>query len=153
VHVLIATDGTTAGHDAVQRAVRLLASPERVTVLTVLTTVPEEAFASDYDEYDELDEPIYSPEQRQRQWDAVIGQATANVTPILEMFGTSTKTASRIEAGDVAKTIAQVARDVAADLIVVGYAERTKLRQLTHRKLTERILRDAPCPVLVDPEI
>jgi nucleotide-binding universal stress UspA family protein len=153
MHVLIATDGTTAGHDLVQRAVGLLASPDRVTVLTVLTTVPEEAFAADVDEYDELDEPTYSPEQRERQWDAMIGQATANVTPILEMFGPSTRTESRIEAGDIAKTIGQVARDVAADLIVVGYAKRTRPRQLTHRNLTDRVLRNAPCPVLVDPEI
>ena len=61
MHVLIATDGTTAGHDLVQRAGRLLASPDRVTVLTVLTTVPEEAFAADFDEYDELDEPTTHP--------------------------------------------------------------------------------------------
>jgi nucleotide-binding universal stress UspA family protein len=154
VHVLVATDGSPATVDAAQRAVALLAPPDLVTVLTVLTTVPEDAFPEElgaFDE-DEYDEPLYSPEQRDRQWDAAIGEASADIERTIAAFRTATKVESRIEAGDVADTIVSVALDILADLIVLGTGKHSKVRQLTHRTVTDRVIRDAPCAVLVIPE-
>ena len=155
MHVLVATDGSPAAVDAAQRAVALLAPPDRVTVLTVLTSVPEDAFPDElgaFDEVEEYDEPLYSSEQRGRQWDAAIGEANADIERTAAAFRTATKVESRIEAGDVADTIGQVARQLAVDLIVVGNGKHSKLRQLTHRSVTDRVTRDAPCAVLVIPE-
>jgi nucleotide-binding universal stress UspA family protein len=108
----------------------------------VLTEVPE-------DQVDEFDEPLYSIEQQSRQWDAAIGEASSDLDQTASAFATATKIDRRIEAGDVAPTIAHVAAEVGADVIVVGRSRASALRQLTHRSIATRLVHGAPCAVLV----
>jgi nucleotide-binding universal stress UspA family protein len=123
----------------------MLAPPERVTVLTVLTRVPEEL-------YDEFDEPVYSDEQQSRRWDAAIGDAHARLERAAAVFVAAVQVTKRVEAGDVAPTIIAVARDVGADVIVVGERMHTKLRHLARRSIAAKLVHDAQCAVLVVPE-
>jgi nucleotide-binding universal stress UspA family protein len=51
--------------------------------------------------------------------------------------------------GKPAREIAQLAKDVAADLIVVGASKAPHLKQMFVGSVTERLLTAAPCPVLV----
>ena len=140
--MLLATDTSKRGVEMARRTVTLLGAPERVTVLAVLTKVPEE-------EFDEFDEPVYSIEQQSRQWDAVIGEARTDLVRTASAFATAAHVETRIEAGDVARTIIDVAREIEADVIVVGDGTHARLRALGRRSVAERLLRGAPYAVLV----
>jgi nucleotide-binding universal stress UspA family protein len=55
--------------------------------------------------------------------------------------------------GQVAHRIAQVAEEIGADLIVVGTHGRTGLGTALIGSVTQRLLRDASCPVLAVPRM
>jgi nucleotide-binding universal stress UspA family protein len=55
----------------------------------------------------------------------------------------------RIEVGKPEQTICDVAREVGADVIVVGSHGRTGLGRLLIGSVSEHVVRHAPCPVLV----
>jgi nucleotide-binding universal stress UspA family protein len=54
----------------------------------------------------------------------------------------------RLEEGDAAKAILEVARENPASLIVMGTHGRTGLGRLLMGSVAEQVLREAPCPVL-----
>jgi len=55
----------------------------------------------------------------------------------------------RLEEGDPATSIVDVARDEHVDLIVMGTHGRTGLDRLFMGSVAEQVIRKAPCPVLV----
>lgn len=57
--------------------------------------------------------------------------------------------ASRAIQGDPALEICEVARQAGHDLIVMGTHGRTGLTRLFLGSVAERVIREAPCPVLV----
>ncbi len=54
-----------------------------------------------------------------------------------------------VRCGHPAREVAQLAKDVGADLIVVGTHKGPHLKQLLVGSVTERLLQAAPCPVFV----
>lgn len=56
---------------------------------------------------------------------------------------------TRLETGSAPEMIARVARDEGADLVVVGTHGRTGLDRVMLGSVAERVMRIAPCPVLV----
>jgi len=54
-----------------------------------------------------------------------------------------------VRCGQPARELAQLARDVGADLLVVGAHKRPHLRRLVLGSVAERVLLAAPCPVFV----
>jgi nucleotide-binding universal stress UspA family protein len=145
LHILVVNDGSKQAIATARAAEELFSVWERVTLLTVLTRIPEPDF-------DEFEEPLVSPEQESRRWDTVIGEATAGMAHLATVFAPAVKVDSRVEAGDPARTISQVARDVDADVIVVGEHMHSRLHRLTHGSVIDRLIRKASCAVLVIPE-
>jgi nucleotide-binding universal stress UspA family protein len=143
-HVLVASDGSQAGALAVQRAISVLDHPRRITLLRVLTHVPDEVL-------DEEGDPLYTPEQLTWHWNVEVREAE------LELAGTAlplgdARVDERIEAGSVARAVCDVARELRVDVIVVGCRARSKLARLFLRSVSEQVLHNTPCPVLVVPE-
>lgn len=56
---------------------------------------------------------------------------------------------TRLETGSAPETIAAIAREESADLVVVGTHGRTGLDRVMLGSVAERVVRVAPCPVLV----
>jgi nucleotide-binding universal stress UspA family protein len=54
----------------------------------------------------------------------------------------------RLAEGDPAEVILHVAREIPADLVVVGTHGRTGLRRVLMGSVAEQVVRRAPCPVL-----
>ncbi len=54
----------------------------------------------------------------------------------------------RLEYGDPESVILEVAKEIGADLIVMGTHGRTGLRRILLGSVAEHVLRKAPCPVL-----
>jgi universal stress protein A len=55
---------------------------------------------------------------------------------------------SEVRTGPAATTISDAARDLSADLIVMGTSGRTGLAHMLMGSVAERVVRTAPCPVL-----
>ena len=142
MHVLIATDGSQTSIDAAQRAVDLFDRPYHVTLLTVLTTLPGE-------NVDDLDfRP--SPEQQAREWETIMDEATRQITRTAAIIS-SKHIDALVEAGDVASTISRAAREVDADVVVLGAHMHNALRHTFRRSVAEHVVHNAPCMVLVVP--
>jgi nucleotide-binding universal stress UspA family protein len=143
-HVLVASDGSRSGARAMQLAVSLLDHPRRITLLRVLTHVPDEVL-------DDEGDPLYTPEQLTWHWNVEVREAEVELGgAALPLDGA--RVDERIEAGNVAQTVCDVARELRVDVIVVGCHARSKLARLFLRSVGEHVLRHAPCPVLVVPE-
>jgi universal stress protein A len=66
----------------------------------------------------------------------------------LPMPGDGVRAERRVETGDPADEILRVAKEIAADLIVIGTHGRTGLSRLLMGSTAEKIVRQASCPVL-----
>jgi nucleotide-binding universal stress UspA family protein len=67
---------------------------------------------------------------------------------LAELEESGVKALGRLEQGEPAETIVEVAREDDLDLIVMGTHGRTGLSRLLHRHVAERVIRASPCPVI-----
>jgi nucleotide-binding universal stress UspA family protein len=141
MHVLIATDGSQLSIDAARRGVSLIAAPQSVTLLTVLTEVPG-------DDAGGFEGSVYSPEEQEQLWESEQREAAEELARTAAAL-TGCEVDRRIEVGDVASTICRVAEQLPADVIVVGSHGRTGLKRMLLGSVSEHVVRHAPCPVLV----
>jgi nucleotide-binding universal stress UspA family protein len=149
LHVLVATDGSPRGAEIARRGLALLDRPGRVTLLRVLTHVPADDTVDDID--DEIGPELeLTPEQLAWHWSIEVGEARAELARTAELIGRS-EIDERLEAGDVARTVCDVARELHVDMIVVGCHARSRLRRIIVRSVSEQVIRHAPCAVLVVP--
>jgi universal stress protein A len=141
MHVLIASDGSELSVHAAQKGFSLLGKPERVTLLSVVASIPMTDAAG-------FEGVAYSPEAEQALWNAELETAHEELTRTAEAFhGTTVE--KRAEVGDPATTICLVAAELDVDVIVVGSHGRTGVSRLFLGSTSEHVVRHAPCPVLV----
>ena len=74
-------------------------------------------------------------------------KATAEINEIAETEKVLVKT--RIEEGEVHEKILEVAEDEDCDLIIMGQNKTNWIKRLFGRNIVEKIINQAPCPVLV----
>ena len=141
MHVLVGTDGSEFAVSVARRGVSLLARPDQVTVLTVITRVPT-------DLADDWENSFEWPDEQDVQWHAQIAQAKAALGRTAAALS-GLHVEERIEGGDVAPTICEVARELGVDAIVVGSHTRGVVGRLVAGSVSEHVVRRAPCPVLV----
>ena len=84
--------------------------------------------------------PERGPEQRE--------QDLAEVRAVLEGAGVPYQVHPRSDSADPAEDIIGLAEEVGASLIVIGLRRRTPVGKLILGSNAQRILLDAPCPVL-----
>ena len=135
--ILCATDFSDAAEAAVEAAQRLGADIGAEVVLLHVTS-----------EAPLWSETIYAPSVRrvfegQRAWATGALGTTATA---LAAAGVPARV--RVETGVAWEEILRVARDEQADVIVMGTHGRTGLNRLLLGSVTERVVRQAPCPVL-----
>jgi nucleotide-binding universal stress UspA family protein len=138
-HILVATDLSPASHAALQEAaalVRALGCP--VTLLHVLELPP----------WLEANEPGRSESMRRRIAEEAAGAAQSVLFDLRDKFfpGIAGVTTRMLEHASAAQAICAVASDIPADLLVVSSRGRTGASGVT-----EKIVRSAPCRVLVVP--
>ncbi len=142
-HILIATDGSEQAVEAA-RFVRALTNPEaigRVTVLAVirpLTTAPFFSMAGvAQDVWDSLNESAEASAKHALQ---TIVDALVGFVPDVETL---------IRSGSPADEIVHAARELEADLIVIGSRGFGEVRSVLLGSVSERVLHIAHCPVLI----
>lgn len=149
--VLIAFDGTPASHRALRAAAELFA-PRRAVVVVVweagrgfeLANVPSLALDPGKSPLDlrtgvELDEQLYTSARRLAERGAALAREA----------GLDAEGRTVADDREVADTLVRLARELAAQVIVVGPHGHGTLSELLLGSTSRAVLKHAPCPVLV----
>jgi nucleotide-binding universal stress UspA family protein len=131
--ILLCYDGSAEAERALERAVEIATVvPSRVTVVSVAEPIYPVAVLAD------LVDPAETEAHRRLLDDAVRTLRARGVE------------AGTVEpAGDTADLIVEMARQEAADLIVVGCRHRGLIRRLLFGSVSAEVVANAPCDVLV----
>ena len=139
--VVVSTDFSDSGDAAIPHAFRFAKDPgARVVLVHVLDArpTPNPLYAHYY--------PIPTPEQT-RQAEATAREALRARIPA-ELRGEG-RVETQVGQGAPAAEILRIAAERQASLIVIATHGRTGLERLALGSVAERVIRAAPCPVLV----
>jgi nucleotide-binding universal stress UspA family protein len=140
--VLIAVDGSELGNQVGTRAIGLLGTEHEFVVLEVTPgafTSPGLGLTLDID--------TTPPEVWQDLSDDAVAQARADVAEAVRRLGAPAR--QRVEMGDPAETVCQVAAEEKADLVAVGSHGKGWARRALLGSVSQHVIQHAPCPVLV----
>lgn len=145
-NILACTDYSAASEAGLQRAVALAA--RHCARLTLLHVLPVSAIkdAADLvaDRYFSRDEPRFDPKRAEEQQGERLREAAAQLA---SQAGIEIDT--QLRTGRPAAEISAAARDVDADLLVIGGHGAHRVRSMLLGTTTHRLLRSSPAPVLV----
>ena len=138
--ILVAVDLGEGSRAAVERALSIASDGTRVTLVHVVRGVPP-AGAQRYMYH--LMEPEYQRQLARDAWRRI---------PEIVPPGASSKVHARVVLGDPSAEISRVAREVDADLVLVGVTPRSALTRLVFGSTAARVIRAAEVPVLAMPQ-
>jgi nucleotide-binding universal stress UspA family protein len=141
LHVLVATDGSDTAVSAARHGLELLGPPARLTVLTVIAEVasPEvSGFAG----------PTVSPTEQEETLRQERVEADAAIDATLTAMGVDHAERLVIE-GEPGTAVCEAAGDVGSDVVVVGSHGRGGIGRALMGSVSDHVVRNAPCPVLV----
>jgi nucleotide-binding universal stress UspA family protein len=141
MHLLIASDGSELAVRAAQRGLELLGRPERLTLLSVVSHMPTMDTSG-------AEGVMYSPETDQALLNVELDHANDELAQTAHALH-DIAVDKRVEIGDAATTICDVAAELGVDVIVVGSHGRKGISRLFLGSTSEHVVRNAPCPVLV----
>jgi nucleotide-binding universal stress UspA family protein len=131
--ILVCYDGSPESERALMRAVELASAvPVHVTVVSVAESLYPMR------EWDGMVDPAEEQEHR---------RLLARATQTLADHGIDAATVEPI--GDVADRIVELAREMDAALVVVGTRHHGIVRRLLFASVSEEVVADAPCDLLV----
>lgn len=144
--VIIATDGSDAALEAAQRSLTLLKPGARIAVAMVIP--------NRYDPNEDaggFEGPVMSDEQADAEFAAAKSAGEAALGRTVGVVGVDAQVLLVATGESPADAIVRVAEEEQADLIVVGSEERGFFARIFHASVSEHVVRDAHCPVLVVP--
>lgn len=145
VKVLIGTDGSDLAVEAARRGLALLASPDEVTVAVAsVADVPIAPTSG-------LGGPLLAPQLTEAAWERQRAEAEEAVERTVGALPTTAAVVARRveEAGDAGPILCDLAGELGADVVVVGSRGRSGIRRAVLGSVSDHVVRNAPCPVLV----
>jgi nucleotide-binding universal stress UspA family protein len=146
MHVLIATDGSDIALEATRSGLALLSNATKVTMLSVIGDLVADTGGG-------IEGPIYTPDQEEelrRSEEQQALRALLETEAVVKAVPSPPASLDqRVETGDPAAVICVIARDIAADVIVIGSHGKGFLSRVLLGSVSEHVTRHAPCPVLV----
>jgi universal stress protein A len=136
--ILVPIDFSDCSRKALRYAVAF--AEERQTDITLLYVVPTTTYA--YGEYGEVGYGSIQAEMRQSGRE-MLGKLRAQEIP------EGIRCHIKVKSGSAGHIIPQVAKSMAADLIVISTHGFSGLKHVLMGSVAERVVRYAPCPVLV----
>lgn len=142
--VLVASDGSNVAISAARRGVSLLAPGSEITVIAVAPLISPVTGMPQAGAYPgPLVDPLAIDEVAAARGQSASDDVDATVAAL------GVDAARRVEHGDPAETICEVARTGGFDVIVVGSHGAGFLKRTLLGSVSQDVLRHAPCPVLV----
>ncbi len=140
--ILFATDGSESSREAAEKAIALVPIERVDAVVISIAPVPVPSdipamVGAPYVDYEILLEEVKAEARKHAE----------GISSILEARGI--KPRIEIRQGDAASGILELARREKPDLLVVGSHGKSGLRRLILGSVSQRVVTDAPCPVLV----
>jgi len=142
--VLVASDGSNVAITAARRAVSLLPPDSEITVIAVAPLISPVTGMPQAGTYPG---PLVDPVTIDEVAAARRQSASDDVDATVAALGIDA--VRRVEHGDPAETICEVARTGGFDLIVVGSHGAGFLKRALLGSVSQDVLHHAPCPVLV----
>ena len=144
--VLIAVDDDSESHDAVEFAKRALAHDAEVIVLNVAQYAVSAAGTMGTFAMGAYGDAMLTTETHQRLAEEAELEAERTVEAAGSLIDAKE---TRVAHGDVGPTICSVAEEEGVDLVVLGTHDRSRWARLWFGSVSEHVLHNAPCPVLV----
>ena len=147
--ILVAFDGSEAARTAVADVARLLL-PRRILVLTVWE--PGLAYVATAPSPDVTMTPVVDPAvvlDVDRELRGSAERVAREGAELARSLGLDAEPLAVPDAGDIAGTILDVAREHNSAAIIVGSRGLTGLRARLEGSTSKRVLKDARCPVIV----
>lgn len=143
ITVLLCTDGSDLALSAIRQGLDLLATPERIVVLTVASPVDPSlvtgtGFAGGVMSFEEKNDLV----EAQREAAEI---TLADTVEALGLTGVETL----LKFGDAGHTICEVAEELPASVVVLGTHGRSGIRRAVMGSTSDYVVRHAVCPVLV----
>lgn len=141
--VLLCTDGSELALGAIRQALDLLATPDRIVVLSVASPIDPSlvtgtGFAGGVMTFDEKNDLV----EAQR---AAAQASTDETKETLGLAGAETM----VVLGDPGHEICLAAETLPADVVVLGTHGRGGLKRAIMGSTSDHVVRHCPCPVLV----
>jgi nucleotide-binding universal stress UspA family protein len=141
--VLLCTDGSDAASSALAAGLELLGPDHRFVLVTVMSAPDEGALTGSGHAGAEL-----SP----AEYDEQVSQASAAASSVIEDAQRTLAPIAcevRVLRGDAGRAICQLAMELSARAVVVGSRGRGGLKRVVLGSVSDWIVRNAPCSVIV----
>jgi nucleotide-binding universal stress UspA family protein len=141
--VLLCTDGSDLALSAIRQGLDLLATPDRVVVITVTSGVDPSlvtgtGFAGGVMSFEEKADLV----EAQREAAQAVLEETVSVLGL-------TNAEILLRTGDAGHVICEVAESLPASVVVLGTHGRSGIRRAVMGSTSDHVVRHAVCPVLV----
>ena len=142
--VIVATDGSDVAESAASACLALLDHSEKVIVVTVVEGT-DPSITQDGSGH-------AGPSMHESEFATMRDRLLAEGREIVERTAASLpgKAETRVIEGSAGIALCELAREVSADAIVMGTRGRGPLRRAFLGSISDYVLRNAPCPVMVD---
>jgi nucleotide-binding universal stress UspA family protein len=142
--ILLAVDDSQPSYEAAAVVSEWFPADSTVVALHVGSSVPTSAIAAPVEAagfgYPAVALPLLRSERRRIYLEA---------REVAERAAAIARGDARAEAGDPAQKIIEVASEIDADLIVIGTGDRSWLSRVITPSVSDEVVHNAPCPVLV----
>jgi nucleotide-binding universal stress UspA family protein len=142
--VIVATDGSEVAGEAASACLALLDPSEAVMVVTVVEGT-DPSITQDGSGHAG---PSMNESEFATMRDRLLGEGQEIVERTAALLHRDVET--QVIEGSAGVALCQFAREVSADLVVMGTRGRGPLRRAFLGSISDYVLRNAPCPVMVD---
>jgi nucleotide-binding universal stress UspA family protein len=147
--ILAAVDGSDHALEAVRKGLRLLADDAQVVVVTAI-----EPFDPMLVTGTGMAGGTMSPETFEQTNQQQEDEGRRVVTEAVARLGLDEVAQLRVERGNPGPTLCELAAELGADAIVLGSRGRGGLKRAVLGSVSDHVVRNAPCPVIVTgPEV
>lgn len=141
--ILLCTDGSELAEAALRRGIDVLGPADRVVIATVVELTPPMDVVGTG-----LAGGIVSPQEAVRQDELLRAAGDEIVTRTRDALGLETAELTVLE-GDAGSALVALAEHIEASAVVIGTRGRGGLRRAVLGSVSDHVVRNAPCPVVV----
>jgi nucleotide-binding universal stress UspA family protein len=144
MNIIVATDGSESAIEAAQRSMDLLRPGAHVELVVV---IPE--YEDPMEDAGGIEGPGITYEQADKDWKKATAEGQAALDRTAAVVGTDVEVRLVPNDESPGATIVGVAREMHADVLVIGSSSKGWLTRLFRGSVSDYVVHHSPCPVMV----